>query len=57
MNISGIYWQWDFPKSKKPIPTQKETKENNEEFKDVLDDAIRKENEHDSTESRRDSNT
>ena len=57
MNISGIYWQWDFPKSKKPIPTQKETKENNEEFKDVLDDAIRKETEHDRTESRRDSNT
>lgn len=57
MNISGIYWQWDFPKRKKPIPTQKETKENNEEFKDVLDSAMRKENEHDRTESRRDSNT
>ena len=57
MNISGIYWQWNFPKREKPIPTQKETKENNEEFKDVLDNAMRKENEHDGTESRRESNT
>ena len=57
MNISGIYWQGNFMNGKKKIPKQKPSKEDSEEFKDVLDDAMRKENEHDGTESRRESNT
>lgn len=57
MNISGIYWQWNTWNEKKQIPMNQTTKENNEEFKDVLDDAMRKENEHDGTESRRNDNT
>ena len=57
MNISGIYWQGNFMNEKKQIPINKQNKEDSEEFKDVLDDAMRKENEHDRTESRRDSNT
>lgn len=59
MNISGIYWQGNFMNEKKQIPKQKPSKEDSKEFKDVLDDAMRKENEHehDGTESRRDSDT
>jgi hypothetical protein len=57
VNISGIYWQWNTWNGNKQIPKQKETKANNEEFKDVLDDAMRKENEHEGTESRRNDNT
>ena len=56
VNISGIYWQGNLMNGNKQIPMSKETKENNEEFKDVLDDAMRKENEHDGTESRRNDN-
>ena len=59
VNISSLFWATDVLYGKKPIPTNKTTKDNSDDFAKILDaeeQALRKEREHGETESGRDSN-